>query len=96
MDDDFIVEDRSGVSRKFVGGVGQLRPRVGHGVVGFGQVGLRLHRRVRHRVKEKSNAPEGDEFSSERNEFKRVALMVHAGHLRPRVVHRVVPEEAVG
>ena len=77
-------------------GVGKLTPRIGDGVVGFGEVGFFLDGGVGDGVEVNRNAAVGDEFAAERNEFKRVASVVHAGHLGPRVVHGVVAKQTVG
>ena len=77
-------------------GVGKLAPRIGDGVVGFGEVGFFLDGGVGDGVEVNGNPAVGDEFAAERNEFKRVASVVHARHLRPRVVHGIVAKQTVG
>ena len=96
MNDDFIVEHSGCVSGELVRGVGKLAPRIGDGVVGFGEVGFFLDGGVGDGVEVNGNPAVGDEFAAERNEFKRVTSVVHARHLRPRVVHGVVAKQTVG
>ncbi len=96
VNDDFVIEDVSGIRRQGVRGVGQLRPRVGDGVVRFGEVGFTLHRRVEDGVKIGGDASVSDEFSLEGDQFKRVSSVVHAAELGPNVVDRVITHQAVG
>ena len=95
MNDDFVVVYFGCIGRKGIRGVGELRPSIGHRVIGFGQVGDLLHGGVGDRIEEGSHTTVRDEFSTEGDQVKRMALVVHARHLRPRIVDRVVTHQAV-
>ena len=96
MNDDFIVEDLGGVSREFMRGVRELRPRVRDRVVGFREVGFLLNRGVGDGVEKDRNPSVGDEFSTEGDQVERMPAVVHVRQLRPRVVDRIVSEHSCG
>ena len=83
MNDDFIVQNRRRIRGKGVGRVRQLRPRIGDGVVGFGQVGFGFNRGVGYWVEKERNTAISDQLPSERNQIKGMALVIHARQLRP-------------